>query len=390
MNADVFERDMREMPDEYWQMNSDLNDIMRDSNPYGGRYSGQDYSMNPQQAQMMGSVWGAANSAGKMINAAYGSGDGRTPRLTDEQIVKGDIYGTPNFKTQENFQMDLPPDIQAEMEKYRAMNAAGTDPNKRAAYQGQYGMQADMNKVLQYIKSVPQNLSESVNNTMKEAMNLVRDARLRFNPNDVVANAQLSNHHISNQAVNQPGAQWYFPEGDQKANTLLAYGANVNPDVMKWANNADALTDELYHPFLANGSFGSSIKPAYQSSGMTWGAGGQSVVQTGDGDYETRLANGLAEGPHTPYTMNPRNNNDPRYFRTPGTGNQRSPNNAPPLNGNPGAVPSRSGLPSGWSSLGSDTRGRGVLPGVVYGDGTLQGFRANYGKSPYMQQRNWY
>lgn len=389
MDADVFERDMREMPDEYWQMNSELNDIMRDSNPYGGRYSGQNYSMNPQQARMMGSVWGAANSAGKMINTAYGGGGG-TPRLTDEQIVKGDIYGTPNYQSQQGFQMNLPQAIQAEMDKFRAWKDIGSDPNKRAAYMGQYGAMPNMTSVLQYIKSVPQELMSGIQRTMQQSLDLARDARLRFNPNDIVANAQLSNKHITNQAFSQPGAQFLFPDGNQKANTLLAYGAAVEPGAMEWANNADALTDEIYGGSIKNGTFGQSINPVYQSSGMTWGAGGSPLVQTGDGDYETRLAAGLAEGPHVPYTMNPRNNNDPRYFRTPGSSPGRSPNNAPPLNGNPGAVPSRSGLPSGWSSLGSDTRGRGVLPGVVYGDGTLQGFRANYGKSPYMGQRNWY
>lgn len=385
---DVFEQEINPMSDEYYDMRLDLNDIMREM--FNGRQQGPGLQqMSPQMMQMWGSTMGAANSAGRMINSAYGDGGsgGGSPRHTDEQLVRGDIFGTPNYQQQGGFQLNLPPEIQAEMDKWRAKKEAGTDPSKLAAYAGQYGagVMADMNKVTQYIRSVPQELMGGIQRTMQQTLDLSRDARLRFNPNDIIGNAQLSNKHITNQAFNQPGAQFLMPEGNQKANTLLAYGADVGPDELRWANNADALTDEIYGGSIQNGQFGSTIKPAYQSSTMGWG--GPSVVQTGDGDYETRLAAGLAEGPHTPYTMNPRNNNDPRYFRTPGTGNQRSPNNAPPLNGNRGAEPSRNGMPSDWSQLGQDTRPRGLLPGVRYGDGTLNGYRNN--PSAYLRQRGW-
>lgn len=378
---DAWEQEMNPMPDEYYDMRLDLNDIKRDM--FSGRQQEPGLQqMSPQMMQMWGSTMGAANAAGRMVNSAYGGGQ---PRLTDEQIVRGDYTGTPNYQQQDGFQMNLPPEIQAEMEKWRARNAAGTDPSKLAAYNGQYGAMPDMNKVTQYISSVPQNLASGIQRTMQQSLDLVRDARLRFNPNDVIGNAMLSNKHITNQAFNQAGAQFKFSDGNQKANALLAYGADVDPEAMNWANNADSLTDEIYGGSIKSGQFGSTIKPAYQSSTMGWG--GPSVVQTGDGDYETRLAAGLAEGPHTPYTMNPRNNNDPRYFRTPGTGNQRSPNNAPPLNGNPGAEPHRNGMPSDWSQLGQDTRPRGILPGVRYGDGTLNGYRNN--PSAYLRQRGW-
>lgn len=386
---DVWEQEMDPaMADpERQQLRFDLRAIFNDR---GGPPGPSLRNLPSQTKQSMGTIFGAANSAGRMVNASYGNGSSGSPRrLTDEQIVKGDIYGTPNYQQQEGFQTNLPPEVQLEMDKWRAKNAAGTDPSKLAAYNGQFGSMPDMNKVTQYISSVPQQLMSGIQRTMQQSLGLVRDARLRFNPNDVVANAQLSNKHITNQAFNQPGAQFMFPEGNQKANTLLAYGADVDPEAMNWANNADSLTDEIYGGSIKNGQFGSTIKPAYQSSTMGWG--GPSVVQTGDGDYETRLAAGLAEGPHTPYTMNPRNNNDPRYFRTPGTGNQRSPNNAPPLNGNPGATPSRSGLPSGWSSLGGDSRNRGTLQGVRYGDGTANGYRqsAYGGQAGYQGQTGW-
>ena len=296
--------------------------------------------------------------------------------------------GTPFYQLNNGADIKIPPDIAYEMEKKEAYDKAMIS-HTLSEYNGRYGSPPDTTKLIMFVKRPPSDLDEEARRYFAATLPLMAQSRLNVDKNDITGNAILSNKHISNQAFNQPGATFLWPEGDQKGRLLRQYPElQADPRLKSWADTSDFLTNRLWPQGIKGISF------SYQSSGMTWGAGGSSIVQTGDGDYETRLAAGLAEGSHVPYTMNPRNNNDPRYFRTPGSSPGRSPNNVPdPSYAKYPQQAQRSGLPSGWGG-GRDTRDRTVdgsqglmapndprinddvrRSDLQYGDGSINGQR---------------
>ena len=396
---DVFEQEIEPMSDERVQMRLDLNDIMR--NAFMGQGGPTLQNLSPQMMNLMSTMFGAANSAGRMVNSAYGGAPSSNGGRSDYDIVTQNFRGAPAYQQRGDIQSKIPAELRTELDKWKEYKEAAMN-NTVGQYMTKHGALPDMGKVQAYIAAVPQNLQESMQGWALDTLDATRDARLRFNPNDTVGNAMLSNKHFSQLAYAQPGAKFATPEGNQKGNLFRMFGnAAIAPDdLLDWGDVSDAIYDEINPTGVSMVNFG------YNSSGMGNGAYG-SPDYAYQGEFRLRPEWGRQNSglPSTmqPNQFTPRNNNDPNNFRTPGSSPGRSPNNVP----NPSWAKypqqaSRYGPDetntTGWGAFrgGADTRNRVIdaARGQRFQGGTANDLMRQQqqrlgGYSPYGAQSTW-
>lgn len=420
MYGDAFDQQLYDYDPNRATMQNDLQGIMNDrlynpsaySNGYAtlGNTGQSNANMN-----LYGAIIGAANSAGNMINTAFGGSPSYGYNASDAafrasltspsqgvnmDITKQNYQGTPYYQLNGGASISIPSNVQNELNMQKAYIEAQRTGNL-SAYLGQYGRQPDTFAITSYIRNPPPELQEAARQYMLQANMANAQARLAVNPNDPVGNAIISNKHISNQALNQPGAgaSILWPDGDQKGRLLRSIpGVNVDPALLAWADAADYLTNQLYPQGIQAGV----ISPTYQSEGMgAASAAPLGYAYTGTGSARNEwvpIANNPVywgqpnSGTNTPVNPSPfKNNPGGKVQAIPGYTTQVSGSivgsGGVPLNGLPGAEPSRSGLPSGWAGLGSDSIGHTNPDGVVLGDGTINGFKRN--PLGYQGQTGW-
>lgn len=260
-----------------------MNDRLYNPSAYSNGYATLGNTGQPQSnTSLYGAIIGAANSAGNMINTAFGDGLAslgssvgdaafRASLTSASQganmdITKQNYQGTPYYQLNNGANINIPSHVQAELTKQQAYIEAQRTGNM-SAYMGQYGQAPNTLAITSYIRNPPPELQEAARQYMLQANQAQAQARLAVNPNDPVANAIISNKHISNQALNQPGAgsTILWPDGDQKGRLLRSIpGVQVDPALLAWADTADYLTNQLYPQGIQTGV----ISPGYQSEGM--------------------------------------------------------------------------------------------------------------------------
>jgi hypothetical protein len=286
-------------------MQNELQGIMNDRayNPsaYSSGYAtlgntGQsDSNMN-----LYGAIIGAANSAGNMINTAFGGspsmGSAGSYSVSDAafrstltspskganmDITLQNYQGTPYYQLNNGASINIPSNVQAELTKQQAYIQAQKN-GTMSAYMGQYGQAPNTMAITSYIRNPPPELQEAARQYALQANAANAQARLAVNPNDPIGNAIISNKHISNQALNQSGAgsTILWPDGDQKGRLLRSIpGVTVDPALLAWADTADYLTNQLYPQGIQAGA----ISPSYQSEGMGTASAAGGWVNTGNG-----------------------------------------------------------------------------------------------------------
>lgn len=266
--SDAFSRDMGAgLGDEFFDQRQELNSIM---NSKGGGPS-----ISGANANLYGSIIGATNAAGKMINTAYGGMSSDEQMLRDTMtnqsggrnmdITKQNFVGTPFYQLNGGSTASLPYELQQKYDQYKMFVAGYTDPQAKAQYQANWGsVGPDMVAVNEYIQRVPQDLQWNMQRWAQSTLPQIADARAAINGwSDPVAYALSTNHHIMNQAYDQPGAQFQLPVGNQKGRILRQMGTQ-DPALLAWADLADQIADEI-NPA---GNWGAGISPSYTSQGM--------------------------------------------------------------------------------------------------------------------------
>lgn len=361
------------------ELQSILNDRLYNPSAYGSGYATLGNTGQSQSnMNLYGSIIGAANSAGNLINTAFGGtpsfgNTGASAAFASSLTTpsRGSTYdvATSNYTGTPYYQLNgggstLPANVQSELAKQQAyMQALST--NNVAGYMAQYGAPPNTLVLTSYVSQPPAELQQALLDWTRQATQAQAQARLSLNPNDPLANAFISNHHITNQFLNTPGAASgiLLPEGNQKGRLLRSIpGVNADPALLAWADQADRLTDQLYPAGM-----GQYAGFAYNSEGMSASsAAPNGYVYTGSGSAANEWIPGLHAADNPVYWGQP-NSGLPAYMQpnpspfqnnpggqvqaTPGyttsTSAQILPKGYYEPNGGTPAEPSRSGLPSG-------------------------------------------